>query len=168
MKQNLSTYKIILWILFGFAVLNTANTIIKSIIYGYFHYGLSDGFLEIHFNYYVPAFSFIITFIFSFLVITFLNQKLKIWQSESSKFPAIWFLILVIIGFTIEPFILIISDQKIKVLFEDLSKSEYLGKLNFDTIFNCIDYSVFGSKGLLFILILSYSIFMLKKEKKDA
>lgn len=166
MNQKKSTYNTIILILFGVALFSATNVIIKSLIHFYFHYGLSHRFVEIHFNYYVPAFSFVATLIFSFLTYILLKKKLQKWQNGQNQYPIVWILILIIIAIVTDPFIQIVSDKKLNLLYEDLSRYDYLSRLNFDIIFNAIDYSVYGSKWLVFIFVFIFCLYELRKQNK--
>lgn len=166
-NQNQLTYKIIQWVLFGYAVLSIINIVIKILLHFYFHYGLNDGFIEIHFNYYLPLFCFFITSLFSVITFIFIKKKFTKWYNNSPQFYFLWFLILTIAGIVIDPLIQITSDDKLSVLFNNFAKSEYLSLLNFDVIFNTLNYCIIGSKWTLplFVFIL---LFFDKKRKTSA
>lgn len=155
MKQKHTSYKPILWLLFGFVLISAVHAIIETLIYCYLHYGLSDGFLDIHFQYYIPAFSVGITFIFGVIVAIILRKKI-----ETTKVPWFLFLILTLIAAIIKPLVHIWSDNGVMRLYDDLSKSEYLSELNLVTIFNTVKYSSIGSLWFLFILLAFYFLFL--------
>ncbi|WP_178987869.1 hypothetical protein [Winogradskyella schleiferi] len=165
MKQKQSIYNPILWVLFGFALISAVHAIIETLIYGYFHYGLSDGFIDIHFRYYIPAFSLVTTFIFSIITMLILKKKITTLKIETSKLPWLTFVSLIIIASIAKPLVQIWSDNKVMSLYDDLSKTEYLSRLNLVNIFNTIEYSSIGSLWLLFLLLVVYFLYLNRRSK---
>lgn len=165
MKQKQTNYKIVFWVLFGYSLISAVHAIIEALIYCYFHYGLSDGFIEIHFQYYIPAFSGIVTFIFSIFTMLVLKKKITTIKIESSKLPWFLFFIFTVIAIVTKPIAQLWSDNKIMMLYDDLSKSEYLSQLNLLKIFNTIKYSSIGSQWLLIFLLVIYVLYLNRKSK---
>ncbi|BAO74456.1 hypothetical protein [Winogradskyella sp. PG-2] len=160
-------YKIILWILFGFIFISAVHAIIESLIYVYLHYGFSDKFLDIHFQYYTPAFTFILTFIFSLIILLYVRKKVsKKINLEDLKYPWILSVISLIIAIVLKPIALRVSDKKLMLLYEDLSKVDYMSRLDFNTIFDAVNYSSYGSKWLLVILLIIGFLYLIKKSKE--
>ncbi len=164
MKRTI--YKTILLVLFGFVFINAIHSIIVALTYFYFHYGLSDRFLNIHFQYYVPAFALVITFAFSLIIVLlFVKKKHKTVEIEHLKLPWLLFMASLLTAIVLKPIIHKISDNKIMLLYEDLSKFEYMSKLNFDSIFKTLNYSDLGSKWFLFLLLFICFLYLNKKAK---
>ena len=165
MKKKTTAYKLVLWVLFGFAFISTIHAIVEALIFCYLHYGLSNGFLDIHFQYYIPAFSILMTFVLSILTILSIKKKLVNFDIEQSKLP--WFLFFIFTTIAISNSIITkqLSDQKVMLLFDDLSKSEYLGQLNLVNIFNTIKLSSLGSQWLIVILFVMATLFLKKTSK---
>ena len=165
MKQKPTIYKLILWVLFGFALISALQAVIETLIYSYFHYGLSDGFIEFHFLYYIPAFSIVITFLFSIFTILILKKKVTTFKIETSKLPWFLFFILTVIAGSLKPLTHLWSDNKIILLYDDLSKSQYLSELSFLKIFNVITYSSIGSQWFLFMLLVVNFLYLNRKSR---
>ncbi len=165
MKQKQSIYTSILWVLFGFALISAVHSLIVVCIYVYFHYGLFDGFLDIHFQYYIPAYSLGVTFLLGLIISFLLKKKISTLSISATKLPWLLFMILVIIAAVVKPVIEIWSDKNIMLLYDDLSKSEYLSRLNLVKIDNTIKYSSIGALWLLFILLLVIFLFLNRKSK---
>ncbi|WP_296381288.1 hypothetical protein [Winogradskyella sp.] len=164
MKQTKSFFKLIPWLLLGFVLLKATHVFLEILINIYLIYGFSDGFVLIHFKYYLPIFSFSVTLITSIILILLLNNKWRFWGLNMSKLSTLWFILLTIITIIAQPIIQFIFDEKFKLLYNDLSKSEYLSNLNLDAIFTIKDYCLYGSEWLLFLFIATYYIL---KKKKD-
>ena len=160
-------YKTMLLVLFGFVFIYAIHSILVALIYLYFHYGLSDRFLNIHFQYYLPAFTLAFTFVFSLLSVWLIvRKKEEIIDIEYLKLP--WFLCIItlLIAIVLKPITYKVSGHKLMLLYEDLSKFEYMSKLNFDSIFKTINYSELGSLWFL-LLLLFMSFFYLNKKAKS-
>ncbi|WP_299100962.1 hypothetical protein [uncultured Winogradskyella sp.] len=163
MKQKSTIYKPILWLIFDFTLISALSAIMEIFIYGYFHYGLSHGFINIHFQYYVPAFSIVIAVIFSVISILLLKKKISSIKLKSSRFPWLLFVLLSIFAAITKPLVQNWSDKKVMLLYDDLSKADYLSQLNFVKIFNTINYSSIGALWLLVILLVCYVWFLNRK-----
>lgn len=165
MKQKPTKYKPVLWVLYAFVLISAVHAIIDVLIYFYFHYGLTNGFINFHFKYYIPAFSIGVTFIFSIFTMLILKKTITPLKIETSKLPWVLFFILTVIAAIIKPLTHVWSDNKIMMLYEDLSKSEYLSHLNLVKIFNTITYSSIGAQWFLFMLLLVYFLFLNRKSR---
>lgn len=163
MNAKQSTYKLIIWMLYSFVLFGAVTTLVKALIYLYFHYGLTDGFVDIHFTYYIPAFSIVVALVFCIVLVVFLQKHLTKWYIKKDQFPAVWFLIFLVICLT-DPVIKGISNIKISTLYDDLSQFEYLSERNFELLFNILDLSVFGSRWFLCITLLLFYIFKIKRQ----
>jgi hypothetical protein len=164
LSKTLKPYQLIIWILFVYVLISAATTITKALIYLFFHYGLNNGFIEIHFRYYLPLFGFSITIICSVIVFTILRRYLLRWQWDNSKPPIVLFLLFFLISIT-DPLLKKTSDKSFHSLFDDLSKTDYLSERNFDTIFSSLEFCLFGIQWVLIALLLFFSLYLLKVNK---
>lgn len=160
--------KKLLWILFGFIIISIGQSCIETFIYTYSYYGFNNDFLEIHFKYYVPAFSAVVLLITSFATIYFLKKMLTKSLKVDLKFPTSALILLTVFSICISFFPKFIFDEQFEQLYSDYSKFNYLSDLDIDLVFKSIETSIFVSTWMIVLLILSYCGYLINKRSKNA
>lgn len=121
MKKQLSS--LVLWMFFGFVLVNAIDSILSFIINAYLYIGLWIEFSADFLNYSIPILSVIIYFSASILGIKFINEKANNFKFDEIRFPKTEYILSIIIAIFLSP----LGNKLMGLMSEKLSS-----KVNYD------------------------------------
>lgn len=159
-----SHYTSILWMIYGFVLIMAITAVLEAAVYAYMHYGLVNGYMTRRFSYYIPCFSSIIYSVTTMLLVFLANRKLK--RSQPLKLPKILIVVCIIVAIGFQFFTEKVSDWHLSVLFDDLSKTEYMSSVNFGKLFDIIENTTLILRWVCIVMALLFFLYQLKTVKK--
>lgn len=160
-----SHYTSIIWMLYGFVFISAITAMLEAAVYAYMHYGLENGYMIRRFSYYIPCFACILYGITALIMVFISNRMIK--QNKSLKLPKISFIVCMIIAISFQLLTESVSDWHLGVLFDDLSKAEYMSSVNFGKLFDVVNYTTFTLHWVSFIAALVFFSYKYKTIKNS-
>lgn len=154
----------ILWMLYGFVVLTAILSVLEASVYAYMHYGLTNGYMIRRFSYYIPCFAGFIYGLTAIIMVFISNRKTK--RSIPISLPKVSFIIGILIAMTFQIFTERVSDWHLNVLFDDLSKAEYMSSVQFGQLFDIVEQTTFVLRWLFIIIALLFLLYRSSKSKQ--
>lgn len=155
-----SRYASILWILYGFVLLTAIFSVLEAAVYTYMHYGLVNGYMIRRFSYYIPCFAFIVYGITAVLLVLAANRKSK--RHKPLTLPKLSLIICIIVAISFQYYTERISDWHLTVLFDDLSKAEYMSSVSFGKLFAIVEHTTLILRWAFIIFAIIFFSFKLK------
>jgi len=161
MKKQL--FSLALWMFFGMVLVNAIDSVLRFLVYSYFHFGLWKELTVNFLLYSIPILSVLLYFFTCIFCIKFLLNKTKKFKSKNIKFPLGLYVISTIIAIFLSPIQYKISNL---VLAEIFSKEpEPYENMEFIEIYGTMNFSLETCSWVSIIILSIYFYNIYKKNE---
>lgn len=161
-----SRYSSLSFMLYGFVVITAIVSILETAVFAYMHYGLEHGYRIRRFSYYIPCFA-IITYGVTAVLLALIAKR-KSRTGIAPTIPKLTLILCLIIAIFLQFYTERISDWHLSILFDDLSKTEYMSSVNFGKLFDIVEYTTLILRWAFIIFGLAFFSYMLKTDKRKS
>lgn len=155
----------ILSMLYGFVLITAVISMLEAAVFAYMHYGLENGYMIRRFTYYIPCFAIIIYGITALFLVIIANRNLV--RNRPFKLPKFTLFLLIIIAIGFQYYTERVSDWHLSVLFDDLSKTEYMSSVNFGRLFEVVEYTTLILRWFFIVMALLFFSYKLQPSSQN-
>ncbi len=164
MKKQL--FSLALWMFFGFVLINAIDSILRFLVYSYFHFGLWKEMRVDFLLYSIPILSVLLYLFTCIFLIKFLLKKTENFKSKNIKFPIGIYVVSTIIAIFLSPIQYKLSNLVLAKVFS--KEPEPYENMEFIEIYGTMNFSLETCSWVSIIMLSIYFYRIYKKSETKA